>query len=295
MSKMSRITERTAEIKSSDGKQLGIVQEIAGNEIVISVYVGKKGLFMLPKDMIDRIRRKTVHLNLTKEEFEDWWRKEGHLHEAELPDRIDVALGKRLVGEDLELLREQVREAFDSTFIRDLSKKERDSLCLEQEEIRQSISANVRKKLRPDEWVFYLLDLYEKRPQLLSLDEDVFLVTSKRLIRFKSDGTKKDNWTMPLDGIIAVKSSHEYRSVITSGHRWPYRRVDRRKHKVLRFEYQRSKKVYEGELPIPIGAYVSSSKIRRIGKYLEKFTGLHVEEKASVIRQIIQKLTGLGV
>lgn len=263
MREISRLTEKTAEIKSSEGKQLGIVREIAGNEIVMNVYVGKKGLFVLPKDMIREIRKKTIYLTLSKEEFESWWEGEGPLQVAEYPARLDVALGIKLVGADLEHLRKRIIVALEKNFGRDISKDRKERLCREQERIMQSFSSDVRKMLHSDEWVHYFLDLYERRSRYLSLDEDVFLVTSKRLIRFKSDGTKDDNWSIPIDSITSISS------VKRRLNRWGTLIL----HKILFFEHQTEEGLRFERLRIPIErfhTYVPQIKIGSIEESIEK-------------------------
>ncbi|MFX1486219.1 MAG: hypothetical protein ACFFBS_03890 [Promethearchaeota archaeon] len=267
MKDISKLTEKTQGIESSDGKQLGIVDEIVGNDIAMESYVGERGTFILPRGMIARIKRKTVYLNLTKKEFEAWWRKEGPLQIAEYPAQVEVALGRKLLPEDLELLREDIRTSFDmnfggdiaSTFLGfnrcpicgsgvtlreigsckscglefiegdsgqyEISEEYKEHMYEEQERLRQEFSSRVRELLRLDEWVYHSADFYRRRPHHLSVEEEVVVVTSKRVFRFNPKRAKRHFWEIPVDKMTGVRVFVEDRYI--SGDRiswWRYHR-----------------------------------------------------------------------
>ncbi|MFX1487465.1 MAG: hypothetical protein ACFFBS_10330 [Promethearchaeota archaeon] len=313
MEKTSDLTEETAEIKSSDGKQLGVVSKIVLEDIAMDCYIGKRGIFVLPRDMIADIRRKTVYLNITKKEFEAWWKKEGSLQIAEYPARLEVALGRKLVGEDLDLLREDVETAFENTFRSDvvtaclkgnrcpycgsfiygnerffcsscglyfmkdekgnyeIPTEQRDHLVDEQESIRQTFSSRVRNLLHFDEWVYHSVNFYQKRPLYLSIEEDVVVVTSKRLIRFKSDGGKEDNWEIPVSQVISVSSFIEQRiDWMRAGYRYGPGTV---LYMIFRFTFQSDKGL----------------KYKRMEMLNEEYTRYAIPEEAESIGEFVDK------
>lgn len=311
MKKISDLTEKTAEIKSSDGKQLGVVNQIIIEDIAMDCYVGKRGIFILPKDMIADIRRKTIHLDLTKKEFEAWWKKESSLQIAEYPSRLEVALGKKLVGEDLDLLRQEIETAFENAFRSDIVSvflksnkcpycgsfiygnerffcsscglyfikdregsyeipmEQREHLIDEQETIRQTFSSHVRNLLHFDEWVYHSVNFYQRRPLSVSIDEDVLVVTSKRVIRFKSDGRKEDNWEIPVDEVISISSSIEHK-IDWVGTRYGSRMVP---FMVFRFAYASDRGSKYKKIEILHEEYVRYAlpeEAESIGKFVEK-------------------------
>ncbi|MFX0096969.1 MAG: hypothetical protein ACFE7E_04330 [Candidatus Hodarchaeota archaeon] len=256
MKDISKLTGKTQGIESSDGKQLGIVYDIFGNDIAMDSYVGKRGTFILPRGMIAKIRKGTVYLNLTKEEFEAWWRMEGPQHIAEYPVRVEVALGKRLLPEDLKLLREDIITSFEMNFGGNIASEllgsnrcpicgsgvtsERGScrtcglefefidgdsgqyeityeykeiLFDEQERLRQKFSYQVREQLHLDEWVYHSADFYGSKPYYLAHEEEVIVVTSKRVFRFNPKRSRKYNWAIPIGKMVGVQTFVEDRLI----------------------------------------------------------------------------------
>ncbi|MFX0097731.1 MAG: hypothetical protein ACFE7E_08235 [Candidatus Hodarchaeota archaeon] len=265
MKKIFEKVEKYDEVKSTDNKQLGVAREVISNEIVMDVYVGRRGKLMIPKEMISEIKAGEITLNLTRKEFEAWWKEERPRLEGEYFERSEIALGKRLVGEDLELLREEIKRKFEENFGVEMTSvflkskrcpycgflitenerlfcyscglyfmrnelgefeipvEQRRRLLMEQEEISQSFSSHVRNMLRSNEWIYYFADLYMRVPRRELVDEDVFLITSERVIRYKSDGTKKANWEIPIDLIVFTSVS---RRIETAP--WSYGKIDRK-------------------------------------------------------------------
>ncbi|MFX1486947.1 MAG: hypothetical protein ACFFBS_07650 [Promethearchaeota archaeon] len=263
MKKTSEIIEKYDEVKSADDKQLGVVREVLSNEIVMDVYVGHRGKLMIPKDMISEIKTGEIRLNLTRKDFEVWWREERPRLDEEYFERSEVALGKKLVGEDLELLREEIKRAFEenfgvevtSVFLKskrcpycgfsitgngrlfcyscglyfmrnelgdfEIPVEQRRRLLMEQEEINQSFSSHVRYMLHSNEWIYYFADLYMRVPRRELVDEDIFLITSERVIRYRSDGAKKANWEIPIDLITSASVSRRIQTAP-----WSYGKID---------------------------------------------------------------------
>ncbi|MFX1362425.1 MAG: hypothetical protein ACFE7A_03125 [Promethearchaeota archaeon] len=263
MKKIFEITEKYDEVKSADNKQLGVVREVLFNEIVMDVYVGRRGKLMIPKEMISEIKAGEMCLNLTRKKFEAWWKKERPRLEEEYFERSAVALGKKLVGEDLELLREEIKRKFEENFGVEMTSiflkskrcpycgfsitgnerlfcyscglyfmrnelgdfeipvEQRRRLLMEQEEISQSFSSNVRNMLHPSEWIYYFADSFMRVPRRELVDEDIFLITSERVIGYKSSGAKKSIWEIPIDLMTSASVSRR----MSTGP-WSYGKID---------------------------------------------------------------------
>ncbi|MFX1350994.1 MAG: hypothetical protein ACFFA1_02110 [Promethearchaeota archaeon] len=303
--KISNLTEPTAEIRSSDESQLGAILEIINNRIVMNVYIGRRGRFVIPDTLIKDIRKNIVYLTLSKKEFIAWWKKEGRKLQKEYDEHRDIILGKKLVGEDLKLLRGDIKLAFKSNFgteaisfflksnscpycgsfisgkeqihchscglylIKEFGEYEvpeeqRVRLCLEQEKLRTSLPTEVRDMLHFDEWVYHSVDL--------SLaEDDILVVTSKRLIRSMTGGGKKNNWEIPIDmlgSVSVIQKTRRYGSAFsphlpaTSIMNIIYREPRAQKHKQSRQIEVDIDKFYSGQLE-SIKEYIEKSVNRR--------------------------------
>ncbi|MFX1486377.1 MAG: hypothetical protein ACFFBS_04695 [Promethearchaeota archaeon] len=228
MDEISKLTEKYSEVRSSDNKKLGVVREILGNEILATVsshYVGRSGSFILPRNMIDKIKGKKVYLTLNEKEFEAWWDKEGPLLEAEYlereKERIRLAFEANFGVEEASYFLKHNRCPYCGSFITGkeqlrcyycglylikddsgdyrVPNEQRVELCLEQEKLRMALPVEARELLGPDEWVHYSI--------IFSSEDGGLLVTSQRLIKFKfryKKEEKEENWEIPLDKVLSV-------------------------------------------------------------------------------------------
>ena len=301
MSEMLKLVELYSEIKSSDGKQLGVVKEIVGNEIAMDVYVGRRGIFILQKDMIGKIRKKTVYLSLTKKEFEVWWNEEGSKLEAEYLEKRDIALGRKLVGEDLKLLREEIRTAFESNFSPDeISLFITNNSCpycgtfiIGKEQLQCSycglylIKDDFDNYMVPEEQKAKLCREQEKLRTSLSIhvrnmlhfdewvydsvdlpsEENTLVVTSRRLIRFRPHADEKDNWEIPLENVTSVSLFQKAKPDWASGVLLGIWRTDL--FTKLRIEHKTSRGLGYEQIFLPSDRY-PSEKLESFRKYIEK-------------------------
>lgn len=324
LKKNSRLTERTAEIKSSDGKQLGAVEEIIDGEIIADIYVGERAISLLPKDLIHNIKRKTVYLTLNEKEFEKWWKSciSEYIDPGDLDSikrEIFVSFDENFGSEVISTLLRGKKCAFCGSsvtgqerfycrscrtlFMKDdlrkitISNEQREKLCDDQLKIKRSFSKYLRSMLHFDEWIYHCISEQGSPPHPPSLDEDVLLVTSKRVIRYRSDGSKINNWKIPIDNIASVSTTRKVPDVYD--HSYYYRqglnpllayfrrtrRVYRLLHRPLRpraylhfrFDYDTSKGSRQKVALFPLytrGKRILPSETESVGKWVERIKEL---------------------
>ncbi|MFX1487464.1 MAG: hypothetical protein ACFFBS_10325, partial [Promethearchaeota archaeon] len=246
MKRISELTEKTAEVRSSDGKQIGAVEDIIDDELFVDVYVGERAISVLPKHLIHEIKKKTVHLSLSRKEFEKWWKNRisEYLEEGDpetIRKEITMSFDENFGSEVISALLRDKKCAFCGSsvtgkerfycrscrlfFIRDdlrnfvIPKEQREKLCDDQLKIRQSFSGPLRNMLHADEWIYQCVSEQGPPPHLPSLEEDVLLVTSRRVIRYRWDGTEENNWKLPIDDIASVLGT---RKILTRPRMIPY-------------------------------------------------------------------------
>ncbi|MFX0097490.1 MAG: hypothetical protein ACFE7E_07005 [Candidatus Hodarchaeota archaeon] len=298
MGEISELTEKTAEIRSSDNKRIGAVEAILGNEILMTVsshFLDRSGRFILPKKMIDKIKRKKIYLTLSEEEFKDWWEEEGLVLETEyledMKREIRKAFDAKFGGEEASILLKNNSCPYCGSFIAGkelllchycglylledsagnyrVPDRQRAKICLEQEEIIESLPAEVRFTLHSDEWAYYYINIKPK--------EDGLIVTSKSLIRFKWKGKKKDeqnNWIIPFEKIISVSLVQTHKHYHGFGTGYSTSGVEEPSI-TLHVRYQTEKKYAadkgwdEKKAKIPVERY-SPREIEAIKRYVKK-------------------------
>lgn len=235
---------KTGEIRSSKRDQLGTISQVFGNRIVMSVSVGRRGQFAVPEKIIGKMKKGIVHLTLNKKEFQKWWATEGQNLQKEYEQNPDIALGKKLTKEDLSLLRNDIETALESNFGDKLPKEQKKKLCSEQENLRISLPPFIRDGLDSDEWTLRSFRFTEQ-------EDDIFVVTSKRLIRSKSGWGKWHNWTIPLDKIESISKltmSHPRSEV---GDIWKGGGTHYIFYYALRFKYGKGKRLEHKDFWMP--------------------------------------------
>lgn len=304
MSEISKLTERTADVRSYDNKKIGSVEAILGNEILMAVsshFVDRSGKFILPRKMIDKIKGKKIYLTLNEDEFKDWWGEEGLVLETQyledMKKEIRKAFDAKFGGEEASILLRNSRCPYCGSFIAGkelllchfcglylledgkgnyrVPDRQRAKICIEQERIIESLPAEVRFMLHSDEWAYFPIFVesfsYFTEPEYIVSKENGLLITSKRLIRFKWKDEKKDkknNWEIPFDRIISISLSQDHRH--TGG-------VEgiRKATVAIHVEYETEKKYAadkgwdEKKVVIPFERY-STDEIEDIRRYVPK-------------------------
>ncbi|MFX1486218.1 MAG: hypothetical protein ACFFBS_03885 [Promethearchaeota archaeon] len=168
----------------------------------------------------------------------------------------------------------------------EISEEYEEHLYEEQRRLRQKLSSRVRELLRLDEWVYHSAYLYKPSPHLPSAEEDVIVVTLKRVFRFNPRSSKKHNWEIPVDRMIGVQTLVEDR--YPSGRQpsgWWWSRHSHRPveywrsmgelalFKIFQFDYTSGRKIKTKEATITLEDYEGYSDQRAaqsINKYVQR-------------------------
>ncbi|MFX0097265.1 MAG: hypothetical protein ACFE7E_05850, partial [Candidatus Hodarchaeota archaeon] len=284
----------------------------------------ERAISLLPKNLIHNIKKKTVYLNLSKKEFEEWWKScvseyvdPGDLDsiKKEISVSFDENFGSEVI---LTLLRDKKCAFCGSSvtgkerlycrscktfFMKDdlgkitIPNEQREKLCDDQLKIRRFFSKYLRSMLHFDEWIYLCISEQGSPPHPPSLDEDVLLVTSKRVIRYRADGSKVNNWKIPIDDILSVSATRKVPSVYDHNHYYrrglhpllAYFRRTRRIYRLLhrplrpraylhfRFYYETSKGSRQTLALFPLyrsGKRILLGKTEAVGRWVERIKEL---------------------